>query len=329
MRILARLAPTIAAAALFAGCGSAQKFVAPPPTFQARLGAGEATARIVTLKRKAKGPGYKVMPPLLYVANSTHAYDGVNVYRANAKDPHPLATITDGVINPGGVCLDSVGTLYVTNQPASGPGWISEYSLGKTAPTTTITDGINGPAFCAIDANGNLWVTNIGLDDVAVYPKGATQPKTILTNGLTRPTGIAIDDQGNIYVGNLLTSVTSNVVVYAPGDKSPSRTITEGITYPTGMAVDSKGTLYVTNLEQNNIEEYRAGRDKPFRTVTETTGHGPSDVALNKYGRLYVSNFLDNTVAEFRAGSLKPSRRQISKEVWAPGGLAYYPAVLP
>lgn len=95
------------------------------------------------------------------------------------------------------------------------------------------------------------------------------------------------------------------------------------------MCVDSNGTLYVTNLEQNNIEEYRSGQGEPFRTIAETMGHGPGDVTVNEQDLLYVSNFLNNTVVEFRSGSLKPLKRQISKEVWAPGGIAYYPALLP
>jgi streptogramin lyase len=95
------------------------------------------------------------------------------------------------------------------------------------------------------------------------------------------------------------------------------------------MCVDSKGTLYVTNLQQNNVEEYRSGQDEPFKTITEPMGHGPAGVIANKQGQLYVSNFLDNTVVEFRSGALTPSKRQLSTNVWAPAGLAYYPALLP
>jgi hypothetical protein len=309
-----------AAAAMLAGCGGSQPPIGAP-------GVVTQSREIVT--HAQRGGSYRATPPLLYVANATYTDDGVNVFHAAGKDRNSLVTITDGVEDPAGVCIDSLGTLYVTNDPNSGPGWISEYPLGRTAPTTTITDGISTPAFCAIDGKGNLWVTNIGLDDVAEYPKGATKPKTILTNGLTRATGIAIDHQGNIYVGNLQTSDTSNVVVYAPGSKSPSMTITDGITWPAGMCVDSKGTLYVTNLEQNNVEEYRSGQDEPFRTITETMGHGPADVTLDKQGLLYLSNFLDNNVVEFQPGSLKPSKRALSKDVWAPEGLAYYPPLLP
>ena len=107
-----------------------------------------------------RGGSYKATPPLLYVTNSTVTYDDVKVYRALANDPTPLATISDDVENPTGACIDGQGTLYVTNEPTNGPGWISEYPLGKTAPSKIVRDGVNHH-LCAIDEKGNLWVANI------------------------------------------------------------------------------------------------------------------------------------------------------------------------
>ena len=78
--------------------------------------------------------------------------DGVS---GNAKDPGPLATITDGLTNPFGACIDGQGTLYVTNVPASS-GWVSEYPLGKTTPSRVITGGIREPAYCAIMRQGTF-----------------------------------------------------------------------------------------------------------------------------------------------------------------------------
>jgi hypothetical protein len=244
------------------------------------------------------------------------------------KHPAPLASISDGIDTPSGACIDGQGTLYVTNQPPSGPGWISEYPLGKTAPPKVIKNGVNTPAFCAIDAKGNLWVTNIGLDDVAEYLKGATKPHIVITSGLAFPVGIAIDHLGNLYVGNGWDASQKNVEVYPPGSESPSRTIMDGITWPVGIAVDSTGTLYVTNAEQNNVEEYHSGQDGPFQTITKAM-NSPVDVTVNRKGLLYVTNMGNNTVVEFSPGSLTPSKRQISEGLEDPEGAAHYPAMLP
>ena len=188
------------------------------------------------------------------------------MYEATTNDPAPMETISDGLVIPTGACVDGQGTLYVTNEPASG-GWISVYPLGKTTPSRTITDGINVPGYCAIDAKGNLWVTNAGGPNVTEYLEGSKRPHTVITKGLVSPFGIAIDHSGTLYVGNLRGTVLHNVEVYARGSKSPSRTITNGVTSPMDLAVDSSGTLYVPNLNQNTVAEYQSGQSDPFRQL--------------------------------------------------------------
>jgi sugar lactone lactonase YvrE len=320
---------TCVAAAILAGCGGSQLSVGSADTGQARLQERVSTAATEAASA-SKSEGYKATPPLLYVANATPTDNDVRVYHVGPKDPTPIATITNRIEDPNGDCIDRQGTLYVTNDPINGPGWVSEYPPGKTTPSEIIKDGVSTPAFCAIDAKGNLWVTNIGVDDVAEYAKNSKKPQTILTKGLTRVSGIAIDHSGNIYVGNLLTSATSNIVVYAPGSNSPSRTITDGITWPAGMTVDANGTLYVTDVEQSNVEEYRSGQDEPFQTITDSM-HQPAGVTVTKNGVLYVANLESkySSVVEFRLGSLKPLRRKISNGLFNPVGVAYYPPLLP
>ena len=55
----------------------------------------------------------------------------------------------------------------------------------------------------------------------------------------------------------------------------------------------------------------------------------PGAVTVDKKGMLYVSNIGNSTVVEFAPGSLKPLKRQISKGLFEPYGIAYYPALLP
>ncbi len=286
---LARGALCIGAAALFAGCEGSQPPIATPTLLQK-----STPTREMVRAAESAVPAYDASGPLLYVASFDETLTPVRIYKANAHDPKPIATISKDIDNSGGACIDGDGTLYVTN--AASPGWVSEYALGHTKPLRVITEGINTPAYCAIDSSGNLWVTNIGLDDVAEYLKGSTKPHLTITNGLTYPDGIAIDHADNLYVGNLQPYGTSNVQVYAPGSKSPSRTITDGVTWPVGLAIDSRDTLYVANFQAGlsgqpgDVEEYRAGQSKPYRTITDDLVN-PTDVAVNKNGRLYVANW--------------------------------------
>jgi sugar lactone lactonase YvrE len=324
-----RALDVFAAAALLAGCSGAQ----PPldgfgqTPLQAHIRAATVTATIPELRPTLPRPGYKARAtaPLLYATNV--GFEDVTVYQAKANDPLPLATISDGLLNPSGACIDGEGTLYVTNEPASG-GWVSEYPLGKTTPSRMITDGINEPGYCAIDANGNLWVSNIYGPNVTEYLKGSKRPHTVITNGLVYPVGVAIDRSGNLYVGNGNGADQKNVQVYAPGSKSPLRRITSGITSPMGLAVDSSGVLYVPNLNQNNVAEFRSGQSVPFQTITAAIVR-PGGVAVDKRGTLYVSNIGNSTVVEFARGSLTPLKRQISSGLYEPEGIGYYPALLP
>jgi hypothetical protein len=109
------------AAALLAGCGGAQL----PISASAMLQSGATTSRAARLYP------YKASPPLLYVTDPSVNDNDVKVYRADARNPSPLGVISSGVGTPSADCLDKEGTLYVTNQPASGAGWISEYSPWK------------------------------------------------------------------------------------------------------------------------------------------------------------------------------------------------------
>lgn len=305
----------LAVAASLAGCGGSQPPIGAP-------GAMAQSAPIVgSLKQQRRSKR------LLYVSNDGEAHN-VTVYPAEAGDPSPIMTISKDLEQPGGICLDGEGTLYVTDVT----GWVVEYTAGKTKPSTVITKGIDTPAYCAIDSKGNLWVTNIGGPNVTEYLKGETKPHAVITQGLTYPVGITIDHSGNIYVGNggQYGEGPYSIVVYASGKNSPSRTITDGVTAPNGLAVDSSGTLYVANRTSNNVEEYRSGQNYPYQTLTDGL-NDPIGISVNTRGWLYVVNaaFGSWAVVEFPPGSTKPSHRQISNGLLDAFDTAYAPPLLP
>ncbi len=285
-------------------------------------------------------PSYKMSDSLLYVVNyvtNTDQLGDVAIYDAKAKDPKPIAIITDGIDEPTGDCIDAAGTLYVPQN-----GSIAEYAAGQTKPSQYITQGRGAPAACAIDSKGNLWVA--ALFDVIEYLKGSNQPHKFIENGVTWANSIAFDHRGNMYVGNLgdpYYKLPYNVQVYAPGRKAPSRTITNRVTWPVEITVDADNTLYVANLLSTtsgtgcgNVEEYRAGHGRPFRTLTDEIS-GPSGLAFYASGRLYEANgginqcnsYID-LILEFAHGSKTPSKRTITI-FRSPNGVAYYPPQLP
>jgi hypothetical protein len=312
--------------AMLAGCGGSQPPIGAP-------GAMPQSSQSREIGKPASVmPTYKVSGPLLLVANLDLNLTPLAIYNAKVDNPKPIATISKDIDNSLGDCVDADGTLYVTNYPNNGTGWVSEYALGRTNLLRVITKGISEPAFCTIDASGNLWVTNPGLDDVAEYLKGSTKTHATITTGLVYPTGIAIDHAGNLYVANFEPYGTSNIQVYAPGSESPSRTITDGVTSPLGIAVDAHDTLYVTtDYLPSNVEEYRSGQSTPYRTITDKLSY-PAGVVVGKNGWLYVANdgqYSDEmAVLEFPPGSTKPSG-EVTSGLFHPHGVAYYPPLLP
>jgi sugar lactone lactonase YvrE len=330
------------ATALLAGCGASQ-----PPIGASAVFENGAEDRITMQRSKPSrlalleaDPGapdsYKVSGPLLFVTNTNgnSFRGGVAIYDAKARNGRPIATITKSVNQLAGDCVDRDGTLYV----ASEFDGISEYALGTTKPFKKITKGISNPAFCTIDGHGNLWVTNMArVPNVSEYLKGASKPRIRITKGLVDPDGVAIDHADNLYVVNLVPYGSSNIQVYPRGSRSPSRTITDGVTWPVGIAVDANGTLYVTNDVQCNIEEYLTGQSQPYQTIT-TDIDGPTDVSFARNGRMYVvnegeQNCVSNgpwpVILEFPPGSVSPSKREITRGLLNPIGIAYYPPLLP
>lgn len=313
MTIWVRTALSIGAAVvLLAGCGGSQaRWIAPTTSENTRESGDSSHQR-------------------LFVTEYTR--DTVLVYNASAKNPKPERQITIGLGEPTGDCIDGNGMLYVVNSL----GWVSEYPAGRSHPTKIIKKGVGDGTFCAIDHAGDLWVSSASVfrykrrsgPSLTEYKPGSKKPATIIMKGLTDPFGVAIDQSGNVYVANRVGSSSGNVVVYAPGKKVPFRTITDGATSPVGIAIDASGTLYVANVFQNTVTEFKFGASEPYQTITQGL-NDPVGVTVSAEGWLYVVNSGSSSIAEFAPGSLEPSKRQISKDLYAPDGAAYSPPVLP
>jgi hypothetical protein len=312
------------AAIVLSSCSASQAPAVP---------AGRLASSITALRAQsgAETPHYRVTGPLLFATN----FDGpVTVYDAVANNPRPIVTIHKGINQIAGACVDREGTLYVLSEFDG----VSEYTLGTTKPFRKITEGIGQPSFCAIDPRGNLWVTNLSPANVSEYLKGASKPHFRITRGLVYPDGIAIDQAGNIYVGNLQPYASSNVQVYRRGKKRPFRTITDGVVWPVGIAIDPKGNLYVTNDHAPcNVEVYLPGQSHPYQTITVGID-GPTDVAFARNGRMYVvneggvgctSSRKVPAINEFAPGGRTLLKRDITKALHNPLGVAYYPPALP
>jgi uncharacterized protein YjiK len=294
----------------------------------------------------ALGPDGKI-----YVANfgsgiSDHSdHDSITVYAPGSNgNVAPSATIVGdrtGLNSPGGIALDSVGNIYVTNDvaatPSGGEDKITVYargSNGNAAPKATLFAlGLAYPTGIVVDSSGNLYVANMGstmgaVDSIIVYPPNSLVPtKAIgLETALDQPSGITVDRSGNIYVTNQENGNgrLDSVNVYSPGSYAqgaPSAAIIgtkTKLAQPFGIATDSRGNLYVANFEdgshgRGSITIYPTsskGNAAPSLTISgDKTGlSSPSGIALDSSGRLYVANVTggpdgNGSITVYRAGS--------------------------
>ncbi len=172
----------------------------------------------------------------LYVGTLTT----VNVYPPGSKTPS--LTISDGILHPDSLVIDSVGNLYVANGAGgtNNCGDVTVYAAGSVSALYTIVppkDSCN-PLRLALDGTGNLYVAS-GEDTfpgtVQVYAPGSNTPLRTIADGINGPESLGFDKSGNLYVANYNNST---VTAYAPESTSPLQTISDGITHPVALAIE-------------------------------------------------------------------------------------------
>jgi hypothetical protein len=128
---------------------------------------------------------------LLYVSNP-----GNNTVTVYAYQSRKLVGSLRGFSSPAGLCADTAGNVWVTNEGGSN---VVEYAHGGTQPIKTLNDGSEHPLACSVDATtGNLAVLNA--DDVAVYRNASGSPKRYKGGGVYGDYGLGYGAHGDLLV---------------------------------------------------------------------------------------------------------------------------------
>ncbi len=185
-----------------------------------------------------------------------------------------------GMFRPGGVAVDSAGTLFISDTYNNR---IRKVSNGII--TTIAGNGINGPS-----------------------PDGS--PATSLS--LSFPKGIAIDRAGNVYFaeffarrirklsGDTITTIAGNTSPGFSGDGGPATLAT--LREPIGIAIDSNGAVYFSDSSNDRVRKVSGG------IITTVVGNGatgfsgdggpatsaslafPEGVAVDPTGNIYIGD---------------------------------------
>ena len=232
---------------------------------------------------------------------------------------------------PGGIAIDRLGSIWVTNAGAAGV--IKFSSDGMTATTVT---GATSPAIEAqnvvIDASGNVWADNYAGATGTVLTKinspGFTTSSSYTGTGFdnTQPFyGLAFDDLGNLWAGQTvgIAEVKGDGTSFAG---SPY-TLLNGTSQASGVAVDASGNTWIASANGD-------GGGRP--DVLKSSGSGSSEaqaeftggalgeglgLAIDGAGNVWVANG-NAAISEFNlAGVVAPTGLK-GGQLAGPSGIA-------
>jgi hypothetical protein len=316
-----KLVQTLAAgtaAALLAGCASAGTSPQRPVTASLNVNAyplGAYSAKpgidlLYTTKPAHGSSSYDAKgAQLAYVCNL--GAGEVDVFHQHGKDQTPIATITNGILGPGGLTTDRKGNLYVADEgPISGTWTVQVYAPGATSPTKSYTTDLSSPTDTAVAKDGTIYIANFnGLSNgwVAVYPKGNVSKEYRLSDfGGGAPLSVALDRKENLYV---MYDVNNGSAVneYAPGATTGTN-LNLAFSSGGGIQVDPAGNILVAQqLDPSEILIFPPGQTQPSQTIPMPGGGEPFNFALNhKSKALFVGEYFSaNQVDRFAYPSTK------------------------
>ncbi len=228
-------------------------------------------------------------------------------------DPIHGGLNADSLAFPGGLALESNGSLYVAD---TFNNRVLYFTAGSTTAGRVYGQGgsfiTQDPNKGGISANSLFFYTN---------------------SQFSLPGGLAVDNSGGLYVTD---SLNNRVLYFTAGSTTATRVYGQGGSFttnaanngginanslytPSGLALDSSGNLYVADSGNNRVLYYPSGsttatrvygQGGSFSSNSENNGgisanslYYPSVLALDSSGDLYVADSQNSRVLYFPAGS--------------------------
>lgn len=297
-------------------------------------GGGYSAAQIGAVRASRASHSYRVnkSSQLVYVSNL--GLGAIQVFDQKGKDQMPLATITNGILGPGGLTTDKKGNLYVADEgPINGKWTVQIYAPGTTVPAKSLTTDLSSPTDTAIAKDGTIYIANFnGLKNgwVSVYPQGDSSKEYRLSDfGGGAPLSVAVDAKGNLYVMYDIensTQDTSAVNKYAPGATTGTNLNLE-FTSGGGIQVDRSGDVIVAQqLQPSEVLIFPPGKTQASKSITMPGGGEPFNFALSHGSkRLFVAEYFNANQVDLFAYPSAKFKYVIANGFINPSGVAAAP----
>lgn len=246
---------------------------------------------------------------LVYVSNL--GAGAIDVFDQHGQDQQPIATITDGILGPGGLTTDRKGNLYVADEGKISGNWtVQVYAPGATSPTKSYTTDLSSPTDSTVAKDGTIYIANFNGNSngwVTVYPKGNVAKEYRLSDfGGGAPLSVALDAKQNLYV---MYDVNSGSAVneYKPGAKTGTN-LNLAFSSGGGIQVDPAGDILVAQqLSPSAILIFPPGATQPTKSIAMPGGGEPFNFALNLRSKaLFAGEYQEaNQVDRFAYPSTK------------------------
>ena len=256
-------------------------------------------------------PSYDVkkVSKLIYVSNL--GAGAIDVFYQHGMNQTPIATITNGILGPGGLTTDGKGNLYVADEGKINGQWtVQLYAPGATSPTKSYTTDLSSPTDTVVAKNGTIYIANFnGLSNgwVSVYPKGNVSKEYRLSDfGGGAPLSVALDAKQNLYVMYDVNK-SSAVNEYKPGAKNGTN-LNLVFSSGGGIQIDPGGNILVAQqLNPSEILVFPPGQTQPSQSIPMPGGGEPFNFALNHMSKdLFVGEYFSaNQVDRFAYPSAK------------------------
>jgi DNA-binding beta-propeller fold protein YncE len=218
-------------------------------------------------------------------------------WRSSQDGRGSAATFTQ----PFGICVDSTGNLYVTENINKIVRKITPDGDVSTIVSTSAR--LQYPRDVLIDSTGTtLYVLDQGNNCIKKFSISGSLVST-LPHILNAPKGLCIDAAGNLYVcdtgNNKILKITPEGSITTVAGNG-TRAITEGIgtassfSNPKGICIDPIGNIYFTASNNPGLQNNILLKMTPNGNVTklsENVGYNMSSICIDPMGNLYVCDF--------------------------------------